>query len=269
VLVAAVLVLSAAAAAVLGGSTRSSSAHQPVNRQPAAATSGTAESFQAVRAAAHKLGRRVVVGHSVRNDTSRPLRLMKRGPRPTGHELEPLARPLSHRISRQAARAGGVVQNTPTAANMPSPSLTFEGLNQASSCACLPPDTDGEAGQSQYVELDNVAMRVFNKSGGSVLGPIPISTLWSGFGGICQTQDYGDPIVLYDQLAGRWVISQFNGNGGPVPGSGSSSYRRSPLSRTVRYRIRSSGARLIRSILHMYVRSAAVTPGRTAPSRSA
>jgi hypothetical protein len=219
VIVAAILVLSATAAAVLGGSTRSSSARQLVNRQPAAATSGTAASFQAVRAAAHKLGRHVVVGHSVRNDTSRPLRLIKRGPRPTGHELEPLARPLSHRVSlsRQAARAGGVVQDTPTASNMPSPSLTFEGMNQAVACPCLPPDTDGEVGQSQYVQIVNVAMQVFNKSGTSLLGPIPISTLWSGFGGICQTQDYGDPIVLYDQLAGRWVISQFNGPGGALP----------------------------------------------------
>jgi len=218
VIVAALLVLSATAAAVLGGSTRTSSARQLVNRQPAAATNGTAASFQAVRAAAHKLGRRVVVGHSVRNDTSRPLRLMKRGPRPTGHELEPLARPLSHRISRQAASAGGVVQDTPTAANMPSPSLTFEGLNMASSCPCLPPDTDGEAGQSQYVQIDNSAMEVFSKTGTSLLGPIPISTLWGGFTGVCETQDYGDPIVLYDQLAGRWVVSQFNGPGGPLPG---------------------------------------------------
>src|SRR5437868_14169569 len=53
VLVAAVLVLSAAAAAVLGGSTRSSSPHRPVNRQPAAATSGPAPRFPAVRAAGH------------------------------------------------------------------------------------------------------------------------------------------------------------------------------------------------------------------------
>ncbi len=218
VIVAAILVLSAAAIAVLGGSTRSSSPRQLVNRQPAAATSGTAASFQAVRAAAHKLGRRVVVGHSVRNDTSRPLRRMKPAARPTGHELEPVARPLSHRISRQPARAGGVVQSTPTASNMPSPSLTFEGMNQAVACPCLPPDTDGEAGPSQYVQIANSALQVFNKSGASVLGPLPISTLWGGFGGVCETQDYGDPIVLYDQLAGRWVVSQFNGPGGALPG---------------------------------------------------
>ena len=220
VIVAAILVLSATAIAVLGGSTRSSSARPLVNRQPAAATSGTAASFQAVRAAAHKLGRRVIVGHSVRNDTSRPLRLMKRGARRAVHELEPLARPLSHRIafSRQNARAGGVVQDTPTASNMPSPSLTFEGMSNATAaCGCLPPDTDGEAGSSQYVQIVNAALQVFNKSGTSLLPPVAISTLWGGFGGVCETQDYGDPIVLYDQLAGRWVISQFNGVGGALP----------------------------------------------------
>jgi hypothetical protein len=195
VLVAAVLVLSATAAAVLGGSTRSSSARQLVNRRPAAATRGTAAGFQAVRATAHKLGRRVVVGHSVRNDTSRPLRLMKRRPRPTGHELEPLARPLSHRISlsRQATQAGGVVQNTPTASNMPSPSLTFEGMNMAQSCPCLPPDTDGEAGRSQYVRSTTPhesSIRAAPRCSARLR-----SRRSGAFGGLCETR-LGDPIVF-------------------------------------------------------------------------
>src|SRR5262249_30814858 len=48
-----------------------------------------------------------------------------------------------------------------------------------------------------------------DKSGNSLLGPEPISTLWQGFGGPCEVQDNGDPIVLYDQLADRWLVSQF------------------------------------------------------------
>ncbi len=35
------------------------------------------------------------------------------------------------------------------------------------------------------------------------------NTIWSGFGGYCQTTNHGDPIVLYDQLADRWMMSQF------------------------------------------------------------
>ena len=41
--------------------------------------------------------------------------------------------------------------------------------------------------------------------------PLGITTLWSGFGGVCQNNGDGDPVVLYDQLAGRWVITQFAG----------------------------------------------------------
>ena len=44
-----------------------------------------------------------------------------------------------------------------------------------------------------------------------MLGPAGITTLWSGFGGVCETNGDGDPVVLYDQLANRWVISQFAG----------------------------------------------------------
>ena len=43
----------------------------------------------------------------------------------------------------------------------------------------------------------------------SIAGPANINTLWAGFGGACQTQNAGDPIVLYDKLANRWMISQF------------------------------------------------------------
>jgi hypothetical protein len=51
---------------------------------------------------------------------------------------------------------------------------------------------------------------VFNKNGGAlVMGPVPGNTLFAGFGGACQTQNDGDPIVMYDKAAGRWVLSQF------------------------------------------------------------
>src|SRR5438132_13783567 len=44
-----------------------------------------------------------------------------------------------------------------------------------------------------------------------MLGPSCITTLWSGFGGVCQNNGAGDPVVLYDQIANRWVITQFAG----------------------------------------------------------
>src|SRR5205814_2083119 len=48
-------------------------------------------------------------------------------------------------------------------------------------------------------------------TGASQLGPSGITTLWSGFGGVCQNNGDGDPVVLYDQIANRWIISQFAG----------------------------------------------------------
>src|SRR5688572_32043154 len=37
----------------------------------------------------------------------------------------------------------------------------------------------------------------------SLLGPSAITTVWQGFGGVCEFNDRGDPVVLYDQLADR------------------------------------------------------------------
>jgi hypothetical protein len=38
---------------------------------------------------------------------------------------------------------------------------------------------------------------------------VAIKNLWAGFGGKCETDNDGDPTVLYDDAADRWVISQF------------------------------------------------------------
>ena len=84
-------------------------------------------------------------------------------------------------------------------------------------CNCAPPDTNGEVGLTQYVQIVNEGYQVFNKTtGASVLGPSGISTIWTGFGGVCETAGQGDPVVLYDQLANRWVISQFAGSTVPT-----------------------------------------------------
>jgi hypothetical protein len=58
----------------------------------------------------------------------------------------------------------------------------------------------------------NEGYQVFDKiTGASIFGPASILSIWSGFGGVCQTGGNGDPVVMYDQLANRWLISQFAG----------------------------------------------------------
>ncbi|MGH8174025.1 MAG: hypothetical protein ACREPX_12870, partial [Rhodanobacteraceae bacterium] len=101
---------------------------------------------------------------------------------------------------------------------MPLPILSFNGIQfPGVGCNCAPPDTNGEVGETQYVQMVNEGFQVFDKAtGNSVLGPNSISSLWAGFGGVCETSGSGDPVVLYDQLADRWVITQFAGSGVPT-----------------------------------------------------
>ena len=80
----------------------------------------------------------------------------------------------------------------------------------------IPPDTSGAVGLTQYVQWVNSSFAVFDKlSGNSVYGPVDGNTLWTGFGGPCETNNDGDPLVVYDKAADRWVLSQFTLQGGP------------------------------------------------------
>jgi uncharacterized repeat protein (TIGR01451 family) len=96
---------------------------------------------------------------------------------------------------------------------VPAPILNFNGIPfPGVGCNCAPPDTNGEVGETQFVQMVNEGFQVFDKAtGASVLGPQSISSVWSGFGGVCETGGDGDPVVLYDQIANRWLISQFAG----------------------------------------------------------
>jgi hypothetical protein len=73
----------------------------------------------------------------------------------------------------------------------------------------LPPDPSGEAGPNHYVQAVNLSFAVWNKSGTLLKGPVNMSSLWSAAGGVCSTTNDGDPIVQYDHLEDRWLLSQF------------------------------------------------------------
>jgi len=89
---------------------------------------------------------------------------------------------------------------------MPAPMLNFGGIGFT---GVAPPDTNGDVGPSHYIQIVNSKFIIFNKAGGILAGPSNINTLWTGFGGRCESDNDGDPIVLYDSLANRWLISQF------------------------------------------------------------
>jgi len=110
----------------------------------------------------------------------------------------------------------GAVQAAPVAPDAPAPIANFDGVTNIS--GVLPPDTNGDVGPNHYMQWVNLSFAIYSKTGTLLYGPAAGNTIWSGFGGVCQTRNDGDPIVLYDHLADRWMVSQF-----AVPG-GSSGY---------------------------------------------
>ncbi|MBP8001839.1 MAG: hypothetical protein KA314_23000 [Chloroflexi bacterium] len=90
--------------------------------------------------------------------------------------------------------------------------LSFNGISYLTGGTGSPPDTVGAVGPNHYVQMVNGSIQIFNKSGTTLYGPVLSNTIWSGFGGVCETENDGDPIVLYDRQADRWLVTQFTVN---------------------------------------------------------
>lgn len=107
----------------------------------------------------------------------------------------------------------GNVFSKPTGVPMPAPSLSFDGIANFDNVTIfnlliLPPDMNGDVGPDHYVQAVNSLIRIYDKSGKPLLPPFRISTLFAPLGTVCSTRNDGLPVVLYDQLADRWLISQ-------------------------------------------------------------
>jgi subtilase family serine protease len=147
-----------------------------------------------------------------RHDRSPHLRDMAPGRPPLGEEAKE-REPRWRRVSRQPSGLllDPIVQSTPAVPSMPTPSSSVEGIGNGN--GVLPPDTNGDVGPNHFVQWVNLSFAVYNKGTAStpptlIYGPAAANTLWSGFGGPCETRNDGDPIVRYDHLADRWVMSQ-------------------------------------------------------------
>jgi len=203
-----------ATGAVVGVTRGSSGSTRSAPAGPSLAASGVAGASSRSSAPV-AVGHGVIVGHAVAHSRTPPLRALPAVPFRTRPEHEANRNPAV--VSRHQDAPDPVVQHRLAKPNMPSPTLNFDGIPfPGVACNCAPPDTNGEVGATQYVQDVNIGFQVFNKStGASVFGPVDIATLWQTMGGTCFVSGDGDPVVLYDQLADRWVISQFAGS--PVP----------------------------------------------------
>jgi hypothetical protein len=73
----------------------------------------------------------------------------------------------------------------------------------------LPPDTNGDVGPNHYVQQTNLLVRVWNKAGVPLTAPFRLSALFRTFGWTVRRSGQWHPIVLYDPLSDRWMLSQF------------------------------------------------------------
>jgi hypothetical protein len=135
-----------------------------------------------------------------------PLRLvtpmMKSQPAPSALLANAPASPL----------ASGEAATTPNAATR-ALQVNIDGI--AADGTGAPADPNGAVGETQYVQWVNTRLSIYNKSDGALLlGPIPGNAVFSGMGGspaatACANSNWGDPIVQYDKLAKRWILTQF------------------------------------------------------------
>jgi hypothetical protein len=136
----------------------------------------------------------------------------------------PLVTSVNARDSEHLTAAKGstnakdpVIQKKKGTGPLSAPLASFDGIclpfgppcAEGSSCSCLPPDTNGAAGATQFVQMVNSDFAVYSKTGAVLRHATPIKELWSSAGGECANHNDGDPVVVYDQYAGRWLLSQF------------------------------------------------------------
>ena len=160
----------------------------------------------------------VRVIHELKHDVSAPLAELDRITPAQPHRFSPrllkiLPTGPASNAPEYAAPDAALQQASlpPVAANL---GLNIDGLGQGQYGFVLdlsPPDTNGAVGVTQYVQWVNAQFAVFDKvTGALVAGPTDGNALWAGFGGGCETNNDGDPIVQYDKMANRWILTQFS-----------------------------------------------------------
>jgi subtilisin-like proprotein convertase family protein len=121
--------------------------------------------------------------------------------------------PIATTTAREKVTRDAALQASAPAPSIPGTIVNFEGQSIHDTIAIgqgfLPPDTVGDVGPNHYVQAVNVAFRVYDKAGAPLTPVRSIGDLFGTIPGPCAGDESGDPIVLYDSFADRWLISQF------------------------------------------------------------
>ena len=93
----------------------------------------------------------------------------------------------------------------------PAPNITFDGLDFATWGAGHPPDPNGDVGPTYYIQTVNTSIGIYEKASGNQVAAFTFNTFMSQghFGNLCDTNNFGDPVVVYDSFEDRWIITDF------------------------------------------------------------
>ena len=103
-------------------------------------------------------------------------------------------------------QGSALVQRSAPKNQMPSPIANFAGVGAN---GAVPPDTEGDIGPNYYMQWVNLQFRIFHRDGTPATPATPGYQLFTGQP-ICGSPsgNGGDPIVLYDHFAQRWIAAQ-------------------------------------------------------------
>ena len=168
-------------------------------------------------------------GEAVQHDTSPPLNEMLGAAAPVvagpNRQIPIGVKPeMGGKQPNLAMPDGGLQAPSWFLGPTPGPIVSVSGLSEQDNVntvgsAIVPPDVNGDiglddAGNRIYIQYINLVWGVFDVTGNLAAGPFAGNTFWTGFGGPCETNNDGDPVVLYDDQAGQWLFSQFSINQG-------------------------------------------------------
>jgi hypothetical protein len=132
---------------------------------------------------------------------------------PRGNVVHPEQRPEPEAPVENVgpAAADGAVQTEAATAAAPGPTSSFAGLDFANWGAGWPPDTNGDVGPNHYIQTVNTSIGIFDKSTGARVAAFTYDTFFSQAptGTPCDNSNQGDPVVLYDPIGDRWIITDF------------------------------------------------------------
>ncbi|MSO95146.1 MAG: hypothetical protein EXQ81_05050 [Thermoleophilia bacterium] len=116
---------------------------------------------------------------------------------------------MTQRSGRPSASGATALLSPAVAAGFDSVGNGFSGPQGTFVNRYAPPDINSAVGLNEVFTTVNTSFAIQNKAGAVIYGPAAGNTLFTGFGGACETSNDGDPVIRYDRAANRWVFTQF------------------------------------------------------------